>query len=58
MFEQILSSNRQKTNGCSLQQLSRQNLGWFFVLTQENVLSWWFHWKAKRKSIDSSKKRS
>ena len=48
-------SNRQKMDGCSFQQRLRQNLA--FVLTQENTLSSRFHFKVKRKSIGSSKKR-
>ena len=32
MFQQNLSSNRQKLNGCSFRQLLRQNLGWLKTL--------------------------
>ena len=39
MFEKGNSSNRQKINGLSIQQVLRQNLKNFFVLTQENAFS-------------------
>ena len=39
MFEKGNSSNRQKINGLSIQQVLRQNLKIFFVLTQENAFS-------------------
>ena len=51
MFEQNLSSNRQKTNGCSFHQRLRQNVK-VFVLTQEKALSKMFHFIAIRKRME------
>ena len=47
MFEQDHSLNRERMNECSFRQLLRQNVSWFFVLTQENGNFLSFHYKSK-----------
>ena len=55
MFEKGDSSNRQKMNCCSSQQILGKGLSWFLSQIQEGALFHRFHSKTNRKSIGSSK---
>ena len=55
MFEKGDSSNRQKMNCCSSQQILGKGLSWFLSQVQEGALFHRFHSKTNRKSIGSSK---
>ena len=50
MFEQILSSNRQKMNGCSFHQVLRQHLCWFLSLHRKTLCPRGFILKSRERA--------
>ena len=58
-LKKCYSSNRQKRMVASfnISAILTAKFELVFVLTQENTFPKWFHFKANRKSIDSSEKR-
>ena len=55
-LKKVVHKKDKKMNCCSLQQISTVKFELAFVFSQENGLSYRFHFKPKRKSISSSKK--